>query len=97
MSRRYQVLMALSLLSMITFLDRIALSSASGSIMHDLNLNTVQWGWILGMFTLAYGLFEIPTGWLGDRIGGKRVLFRVVLCWSFLPLLTGFSTGIYVC
>lgn len=78
---------------MITFLDRIALSSASSSIMDDLQISTVQWGWIMGMFTLAYGLFEIPTGWLGDRIGGKKVLMRVVLWWSFFTILTGFSTG----
>lgn len=93
MAKRYQVLLVLSLLSMITFLDRIALSSASVSIMKDLNINTVQWGWILGIFTLAYGIFEVPTGWLGDRLGGKRVLFRVVLWWSFFTILTGFSTG----
>ncbi len=93
MKRRYQVLTVLSVLSMITFLDRIALSSASGSIMSDLHLSTVQWGWILGMFTLSYGLFEVPTGWLGDKIGGKKVLIRVVIWWSFFTVLTGFSTG----
>lgn len=93
MKKRYQVLLVLSLLSMITFLDRIALSSASGSIMDDLHISTVQWGWIMGMFTLAYGFFEIPTGWLGDRIGGKKVLTRVVLWWSLFTILTGFSTG----
>ena len=93
MKRRYQVLAVLSVLSMITFLDRIALSSASGSIMSDLHLSTVQWGWILGMFTLSYGLFEVPTGWLGDKIGGKKVLIRVVIWWSFFTILTGFSTG----
>ncbi|MBY0479898.1 MAG: MFS transporter [Chitinophagaceae bacterium] len=93
MAKRYQVLFVLSLLSMITFLDRIALSSASVSIMGDLHINTMQWGWILGMFTLAYGIFEMPTGWLGDKIGGKKVLFRVVIWWSLFTVLTGFSSG----
>ncbi|OMP13831.1 Major facilitator superfamily [Corchorus olitorius] len=45
------------------------------------------------MFTLAYGLFEVPTGLLGDRLGAKRLLVRVVLWWSFFTVLTGFSTG----
>lgn len=93
MQKRYQVLTVLSILSMITFLDRIALSSASSAIMDDLQINTVQWGWILGIFTIAYGAFEVPTGWLGDRLGGKKVLIRVVLWWSFFTILTGFSTG----
>ena len=81
MKKRYQVLSVLSILSMITFLDRISLSSASTSMMADLHLSTVQWGWILGMFTIAYAAFEIPTGWLGDKWGGKKVLIRVVLWW----------------
>jgi len=78
---------------MITFLDRIALSSASGNIMDELHISTVQWGWILGMFTIAYAAFEIPTGWLGDRFGGKRILIRVVLWWSFFTIMTGFSSS----
>ncbi len=93
MPKRYQVLCVLSILSMITFLDRIALSSAGGAIMDDLHISAVQWGWILGMFTFAYGVFEIPTGWLGDRIGGKKVLTRVVLWWSLFTVFTGLATG----
>jgi len=91
MKKRYQVLTVLSVLSMITFLDRIALSSASSSIMSELNISTVQWGWILGMFTIAYAAFEIPTGWLGDKFGGKKILIRVVLWWSLFTILTGFE------
>ena len=93
MKKRYQVLAVLSLLSMITFLDRIALSSASGSIMSELHISTVQWGWILGMFTIAYAAFEIPTGYLGDKYGGKKLLIRVVLWWSLFTILTGFANG----
>lgn len=78
---------------MITFLDRIAISSASSNIMEDLHLSTVQWGWILGMFTLAYASFEIPTGLLGDKLGGKKILIRVVIWWSVFTILTGFANG----
>ena len=78
---------------MITFLDRIALSSASANIMEDLHISINQWGWILGMFTIAYAAFEIPTGWLGDKFGGKKILIRVVLWWSLFTILTGFANG----
>ena len=93
MKKRYQVLTVLSILSMITFLDRIALSSASTTIMDELHISTVQWGWILGIFTIAYAAFEIPTGWLGDKIGGKKVLIRVVIWWSVFTIMTGFANG----
>jgi MFS transporter, ACS family, glucarate transporter len=91
--KRHQVLLALSILSMITFLDRIAFATASGRITQALGLSAVQWGWILSTFTLAYGLFEIPTGYLGDKVGAKKVLIRVVLWWSLFTVLTGFATG----
>jgi len=93
MKKRYQVLFALSLLSVITFLDRIAISVASPKIMSDLGLSKEQLGWILGIFALAYGGFEIPTGLMGDRLGAKKVLIRVVLWWSAFTVLTGFATG----
>ncbi|MEA5405410.1 MFS transporter [Arcicella sp. DC2W] len=93
MKKRHQVLLVLAILSVITFLDRIAFSTAGERITKELGLTAVQWGWILGSFTLAYALFEVPTGLLGDRIGAKSVLIRVVLWWSFFTILTGFSTG----
>ncbi|MEA5259905.1 MFS transporter [Arcicella aquatica] len=93
MKKRHQVLLVLAILSVITFLDRIAFSTAGERITKELGLSPVQWGWILGSFTLAYALFEVPTGLLGDKIGAKSVLIRVVLWWSFFTVLTGFSTG----
>lgn len=96
MKKRYQVLLMLSLLSMITFLDRVSLSAASVHIMDSLSINTIQWGWILGIFTISYALFEVPTGWLGDMYGGKKILMRVVIWWSVFTILTGFATGFWI-
>jgi ACS family glucarate transporter-like MFS transporter len=93
MKKRFLVLFALSTLSVITFLDRIAISVAGPTIMHDLGMSKEQLGWVLGIFALAYGGFEIPTGLMGDRLGAKKVLIRVVLWWSAFTVLTGFSTG----
>lgn len=89
MLKRNQVLLVLAVLSMITFLDRIAISTASKSIMNELGLTPVQWGWILGVFTIAYAAFEVPTGFLGDRHGAKKTLARVVIWWSVFTILTG--------
>ena len=46
-------------------------------------------GWTLAVFGWAYALFEIPGGWLGDRIGPRRVLMRIVIWWSFFTAATG--------
>jgi MFS family permease len=47
------------------------------------------------MFTLAYCLFEIPTGMMADRTGPRRVLTRIVGWWSAFTALTGAATGVY--
>ena len=55
----------------------------------DLDIDPIRWGWVTAMFALAYCIFEIPTGAMGDRIGPRRVLTRVVLWWSAFTALTG--------
>lgn len=96
MKKRHQVLAVLSILSVITFLDRIAIGVASPRIMEDLSISKEQLGWILGIFAFAYGAFEIPTGLMGDRMGAKRVLIRVVIWWSVFTALTGLSNGFWM-
>ncbi len=61
----------------------------------DLGIDPIGWGWVTGMFTLAYCLFEIPTGMMGDRLGPRRVLTRIVVWWSAFTALTGTMTSYY--
>jgi sugar phosphate permease len=89
MKVRHRVLGFLSLLAVITYLDRVCISIAGPRIQDALSLNPQQWGWVTGVFTLSYALFEIPTGSLGDRTGPRRVLTRIVLWWSAFTSLTG--------
>jgi MFS family permease len=58
----------------------------------ELHLGPAEWGWVLGVFTISYALFEIPTGAMGDRLGGRRILTRIVLWWSAFTALTGSVT-----
>jgi MFS family permease len=95
MKKRQQVLFFLVVLAVITFLDRISISVAAARMQADLHIDTRRWGWILGAFVLSYGLFEIPTGALGDKLGPRRVLTRVVLWWSAFTALTGLARGFY--
>lgn len=63
-------------------------------IKSEFNLTNEQFGWVLGAFSLAYAIFEIPSGVLGDRIGQRAVLLRIVLWWSIFTALTGLTTGL---
>jgi MFS family permease len=85
---RYQVLAFTVALAGVTYLDRVCIAQAANPIMRDLGLTKVQMGFVFSAFTLAYALFEIPTGIWGDRIGARRVLTRIVVWWSTFTVAT---------
>lgn len=93
---RHRVLGFLCLLAAITYLDRVAISVAGPRIQDSLHISPERWGWVVGIFTVSYAIFEIPTGRLGDRIGARRVLTRVVLWWSAFTTFTGMASNYYV-
>jgi MFS family permease len=90
---RYAVLAIIFLLAVITYLDRVCISIAAPFISTDLRLNPVQMGAVFSIFALAYALFEVPTGWMGDRFGARKTLARVVIWWSVFTVFTGLSRG----
>jgi len=89
MKHQHRVLGLLALLSVITYLDRVCIAVAGPRIQDDLHISPEMWGWVTSAFFLSYGAFEIPTGLMGDRVGPRRVLTRVVVWWSAFTSLTG--------
>jgi MFS transporter, ACS family, glucarate transporter len=92
---RYRVLIFLFFLTLITYLDRVCISLVGVRIKTEFHLTNEQFGWVLGAFSLAYAIFEIPSGMLGDRIGQRGVFIRIVLWWSVFTALTGGTTGLW--
>ena len=85
---RYKVLAMTMVLAAITYLDRVTISVTRPDIARDLSLNPTQMGFVFSAFYVAYALFEIPTGWWGDRFGTRVVLTRIVCWWSAFTVLT---------
>jgi MFS transporter, ACS family, glucarate transporter len=93
---RYRVLGFACSLSMITYLDRACYSTAAPSIAAELGLDGVaRLKWTMTAFSIAYAAFEIPAGAMGDRIGPRAMLMRIVLWWSACTALTG-VVGLHV-
>jgi len=88
---RFTLLRFAFALSVITFFDRVCIAAAASSIRDELGLTAIQIGWVFSAFTLAYAFFEIPSGWLGDTIGPRKVLTRIVLWWSAFTMATGIA------
>src|SRR5574342_1012802 len=87
--KRYLVVFALFLLSMITYIDRVAISSAKGPVSDSLGLDDTAIGAVFSAFALGYALAQIPSGWLADRFGPRLALSAVVAVWSLFTALTG--------
>ena len=88
---RHWVIVFAVVLSIITYIDRVSISFAGPTMREDLGLSSEQFGWVLAAFAWAYALFEIPGGWLGDKMGARKVLTRIVLWWSFFTAATGWA------
>ena len=89
MRKRNGVLGFLCAVSIITFLDRLAIPVAEPGIHADLHLDPKQWGWVLSAYVLSNALFEIPSGAMGDRKGRRLELTRIATWWSAFTALTG--------
>jgi MFS transporter, ACS family, glucarate transporter len=87
-ARNWVIVFAVTL-SVLAYIDRVCISMVAPDISRDLHLNHEAMGAIFGTFALAYAIFEIPSGWMGDWMGPRRVLIRIVLWWSFFTAATG--------
>jgi sugar phosphate permease len=88
---RYVVLGLTVVAYMITYMDRQILAVARPVIRDELGISLVMMGWITFAFRIAYALFQIPGGWLGDRFGARRALTLVVTWWSIFTGLTAMA------
>lgn len=85
---RWRILVVLGVLSFVSYLLRGNLSIAAPSMMADLHLGEVQWGWVMSAFPLGYALFQFAGGVWGGRIGTRKGLAVIALAWSLMIAVT---------
>ncbi len=88
---RYWVIVFAVTLAIVTYIDRVCISIAAPAISETFQLTPKQMGWVFLIFNWSYAAFEIPGGFLGDRIGPRKVLTRIVVWWSFFTAATGWT------
>jgi len=72
-----------------TYMDRACIASAVDYIKKDLSMSRELMGLVLGIFALGYALFQVPSGWIADKLGPRKALTIVVSVWSCFTALTG--------
>jgi sugar phosphate permease len=88
---RHIVLWLTVMVYMITYMDRVVLSTATPSIMKEFGFSVSTMGVIAGAFNISYALFQVPGGLFGDRFGARRALSIIVIWWSIFTSLTALA------
>ncbi len=90
---RWYTLGLISLLYLITYLDRVNISSAMPVIAKEFNFDKATTGIIFSAFVWAYAIFQVPGGWLADKFGARAVLMGIVAYWSLMTGATALAVG----
>jgi sugar phosphate permease len=85
---RWYVLLLISVMYLVTYLDRVNISTAAPQISKEFGFDKVTMGVIFSAFVWAYAIFQVPGGWLSDRFGARGVLTGVVTYWSIMTAAT---------
>jgi len=88
---RWYILLLIGLMYLITYLDRVNISTAAPVISKEFGFDKITMGAIFSAFVWAYALFQVPGGWLGDRLGPRRILTIIVGYWSVMTAATAMA------
>jgi MFS family permease len=85
---RWYVLLMISAMYLITYLDRVNISTAAPLIRQEFGFDSITLGFIFSAFVWAYAAFQVPGGWLSDKLGARGVLASIVAYWSIMTAVT---------
>lgn len=88
---RWRIIAILSFVSFVSYLLRGNLSIAGTTMIADLQLTEIQWGWVMAAFPLGYALFQFPGGCWGDRKGPRLTLTLIAIGWGILIAATSLT------
>ena len=90
---RWYILFLIGLMYLITYLDRVNISTAMPVIGKEFGFDKITTGAILSAFVWSYAIFQVPGGWLGDRFGPRPVLTAIVTYWSVMTAATAAASS----
>ena len=90
---RWVILLLISLMYLITYMDRTNISVAAPAMAEEFGLSKTEFGIVFSVFLWAYSIGQIPGGWFADRVGPRKVLLFIVPFWSLMTVATAFAVG----
>ncbi|MGR8919480.1 MAG: ACS family MFS transporter [Gammaproteobacteria bacterium] len=86
--RRYTIITLCVLAVFVCYIDRVNISVAVIAMQETFGWSDTTKGYVLSSFFIGYMLFQVPSGWLANRYGGKLILGAAVLWWSVFTIIT---------
>lgn len=88
-SYRYVALALITIVLALSSGDRAALSVAGSAMGKELGIGAVEMGYLFSVFSWAYVIFLVPSGWLSDRLGSKKSMAVAIAVWSVFTVCMG--------
>jgi ACS family glucarate transporter-like MFS transporter len=86
---RWRVLALMMAAGAVGYILRINLSTAAPAIKSELGLTETELGVVLSAFVTTYAIGQIPGGFIGERLGARRVMTVLFSGWAAVTLLIG--------
>jgi ACS family tartrate transporter-like MFS transporter len=80
----------MSLMYVVSFLDRVNISFAALTMNRDLGFSPQAYGFGAGIFFWGYFLFEVPSNLMLQKVGARLWMCRICVTWGLLSMLTAF-------
>src|ERR1700722_15247194 len=93
-NRRFQIMGLLFVTVVINYLDRSNISIAAPSLASEFRLDPVQLGLVFSAFSWTHTPFQLPGGWLVDRVHPRILYPAIIMLWSLATLTTGLVNGL---
>ncbi|WP_447588274.1 MFS transporter [Aquipseudomonas campi] len=87
----WRIMPFLALCFVLNWLDRVNISFAHLQFKTDLNISDATFGIIVGVFSIGYLLFEIPSNLLLEKIGAKKTMTRIMVLWGLVTIASAFA------
>jgi len=93
-SYRWYVLITLTAIYTLNFIDRALLGVLAQAVISTFGLSDAQFGFLAGPpFALFYALMGIPIALAADRYNRVTIISVCIALWSLMTALCGFATG----
>jgi ACS family glucarate transporter-like MFS transporter len=75
------------------YLCRVAVTAVAPGMMREFGWTQTQMGTVFSAFLVGYTLFQVPSGWLADRVSCRPIFLWICAGWTVLTALTGLAVG----